>query len=367
MGAPTTRLSRTLRHAAIRGGLEAVSLVRAVGLGPVAAGRGIVFTLHHVRPAAETAPGPNAHLSVTPEFLSLAIETAEASGLTPVALEDLPRLLADPDDPRRFVEDRRCGKVVAKADLTVVRVVCRRHLHCAGAECRVDEVVADDRNRAIHERNDDPAADQVGVARIARVHRHGGVSQHGLGTRCRDDDPLVRTAALQGVADLPDAPALFDSDRFEVRHARLAAGTPVDECLRAICETAFVQSGECRPHGTTGHLVHRESRSTPVSRGAETTKLREDHAARLLHESIHSLQVALSTQAAPALPLVGDDLVQYELRRDGGVVDAREPERGPPAHPCPTRQQVFERDEERMSHVQAAGDVRWRHDDRERR
>ena len=103
MGAPTTRLSRTLRHAAIRGGLEAVSLVRAVGLGPVAAGRGIVFTLHHVRPAAETAPGPNAHLSVTPEFLSLAIETAEASGLTPVALEDLPRLLADPEDPRRFV------------------------------------------------------------------------------------------------------------------------------------------------------------------------------------------------------------------------------------------------------------------------
>jgi peptidoglycan/xylan/chitin deacetylase (PgdA/CDA1 family) len=40
---------------------------------------------------------------VTPEFLDLAIRAALECGLTPVALEDLPVLLADPADRRRFV------------------------------------------------------------------------------------------------------------------------------------------------------------------------------------------------------------------------------------------------------------------------
>jgi len=92
-----------MRHAAIRGGLELVSLLRAFGIGPAAGGRGVIFTLHHVRPAAERISGPNAHLSVTPEFLSEAIVAALGCGLTPAALEDLPRLLADPADTRRFV------------------------------------------------------------------------------------------------------------------------------------------------------------------------------------------------------------------------------------------------------------------------
>ena len=103
MGVPTTKLQRTLRHAAIRGGLELVALARALGLGPVAGGRGVVFTLHHVRPAADQIPGPNAHLAVTPEFLSEAISTALDCGLVPVALDELPHLLLDPRDTRRFV------------------------------------------------------------------------------------------------------------------------------------------------------------------------------------------------------------------------------------------------------------------------
>lgn len=103
MGVPTTRLKRILRHAAIRGGLELVALARAVGLGPVSGGRGVIFTLHHVRPEGEQGPGPNSHLSVTPAFLDEAIDTARACGLTPAALSDLPHLLADPTDPRKFV------------------------------------------------------------------------------------------------------------------------------------------------------------------------------------------------------------------------------------------------------------------------
>lgn len=94
---------RFLKHAAIRGGLEAVALTRAWRLWPAAAGRGVVFTLHHVRPAEAGPHDPNALLSVTPDFLDRAIRAALEWGLTPAALEDLPRLLADPADRRRFV------------------------------------------------------------------------------------------------------------------------------------------------------------------------------------------------------------------------------------------------------------------------
>ncbi|MDR7033582.1 polysaccharide deacetylase family protein [Mesorhizobium sp. BE184] len=94
---------RLLKHAVIRTGLEAVALSRAGALWPAAAGRGLIFTLHHVRPAREGRYDPNALLSVTPEFLDQAIRVCAESGLTPVALEDLPKLLADPNDTRRFV------------------------------------------------------------------------------------------------------------------------------------------------------------------------------------------------------------------------------------------------------------------------
>ncbi len=92
-----------VKRVAIQGGLEAVALSRAWRPWPAAGGRGLVFTLHHVRPAETKPHDPNALLSVTPQFLDQAIQAARESGLTPVALQDLPALLADPADSRRFV------------------------------------------------------------------------------------------------------------------------------------------------------------------------------------------------------------------------------------------------------------------------
>lgn len=92
-----------LKRAAIRIGLEAVALSPAGAFWPQAAGRGVIFTLHHVRPARADLFDANAHLSVTPEFLDQAIAVCRTSGFVPVALEALPGLLADPDDRRRFV------------------------------------------------------------------------------------------------------------------------------------------------------------------------------------------------------------------------------------------------------------------------
>jgi peptidoglycan/xylan/chitin deacetylase (PgdA/CDA1 family) len=93
---------RAVKHLLIRAGLEAAALPGAGRLFPSAAGRGMIFTLHHVRPARDHAFEPNAHLSITPEFLDEAIAAARQCGLTPVHLEDLPGLLADASDGRKF-------------------------------------------------------------------------------------------------------------------------------------------------------------------------------------------------------------------------------------------------------------------------
>ncbi|TAN17334.1 MAG: polysaccharide deacetylase [Rhizobiaceae bacterium] len=95
---------RLLKYGGIRAGLNAIALSRAASLFPAAAGRGLIFTLHHVLPQKETGKfTPNAILSVTPEFLETAIVTARQAGLTPVHLHDLPALLADPSDKRKFI------------------------------------------------------------------------------------------------------------------------------------------------------------------------------------------------------------------------------------------------------------------------
>lgn len=99
-GPVAVALRRKLKHATIQGGLEAVAAAAKAGLGRKAAGRGVIFTLHHVRPAETKAFDPAAHLSVTPEFLESAITTVKAAGYRPVALADLPAHLAAPPDDR---------------------------------------------------------------------------------------------------------------------------------------------------------------------------------------------------------------------------------------------------------------------------
>lgn len=96
-------MKNLLKQAAIVGGLEAISRLRLGGLFPAAAGRGLIFTLHHVRPKVPMRFEPNGHLEVTPDFLKDVIEECLAAGLTPIALEDLPERLADKADTRRYV------------------------------------------------------------------------------------------------------------------------------------------------------------------------------------------------------------------------------------------------------------------------
>ena len=96
-------VKRSLKYGVIRAGLEVASLPAVRAAFPALAGRGVIFTLHHVRPDEEaSAFAPNAHLSITPQFLEEAIEAALECGLVPVHLHDLPGLLADNSEKRSF-------------------------------------------------------------------------------------------------------------------------------------------------------------------------------------------------------------------------------------------------------------------------
>jgi hypothetical protein len=71
-------------------------------LAPYTQGSGVIFTLHHVRPAQEKAFAPNRILEVAPEFLDAVLDQVEDAGLDVVSLDEATRRLRD-DDARRFV------------------------------------------------------------------------------------------------------------------------------------------------------------------------------------------------------------------------------------------------------------------------
>lgn len=85
---------RSARRLAITAGLEVLSAPGLAGAFANPAARGIILTLHHVRPAHYLAHDPNAHLSVTPEYLDGVIRELGRLGHVPVRLDDVPALLA---------------------------------------------------------------------------------------------------------------------------------------------------------------------------------------------------------------------------------------------------------------------------------
>lgn len=86
----------------VTGGLEASAILNSLGLGRSLSGRGVIFTLHHVRPHVAQTAEPNRHLEVTPEFLDEAISAILDEGYLPIALSQLPDWLKN-GDPRRPV------------------------------------------------------------------------------------------------------------------------------------------------------------------------------------------------------------------------------------------------------------------------
>ncbi|TAU87665.1 polysaccharide deacetylase family protein [Rhizobium leguminosarum] len=98
----TGQFKRLGKRLAIGAGLEFSWLLSSAGLMREARGRGVVFTLHHVRPHVAEAFEPNAHLEITPRFLDAALRRLQREGYRFVPLGEVPALLAEPEGGRPF-------------------------------------------------------------------------------------------------------------------------------------------------------------------------------------------------------------------------------------------------------------------------
>ena len=266
-------------------------------------------------------------------------------------------------DDTALVHDRRHRQAVPAADLEVVRVVRGRDLHRSGAERRVDVVVGEDRDAAADQRKLDLAADEVPVPLVVRVHDDGGVAQHRLDPRGGDDDRVVPIA----VADRDQLAVDLLVLHLDVGEHAAQRGRPVDHPLGAVDQAVVVQPLEHGADGAVAALVHREALTRPVDALAEPAHLREDRAAVLGLPLPRALEERLATQLAAAGALGDQRLLHQRMHGDRGVVHARQVQGVVTLHPPAADQQVDQRVLERVPDVQAAGDVRRRDDDRERR
>ncbi len=94
---------KQLRNTLIRAGFDAISVsgLHHV-LRPVLGGVGIIFMLHHVRPACPVPFQPNRHLEVTPAFLRQTLAHLTRQNIDIVTLDEAHRRLTQQDFARRF-------------------------------------------------------------------------------------------------------------------------------------------------------------------------------------------------------------------------------------------------------------------------
>ena len=205
------------------------------------------------------------------------------------ALELLGAVLVDVGVQR---EDHDHGQIVAQRAGVVVEVVRASDLDAAGAEFGVDEIVGDDGDVAVAQRQLDQLADQVLVARVFRMHAERAVGQHGLGARGGDGQAAQRDALAvlvgdglravdEGVEDVPHVAVGFLGHHFQVGHGRQQLGIPVDQALAAVDQALFMQAHEGLDHAARHALVHGEVLARPVGGRAQAADLSGDRAAGL--------------------------------------------------------------------------------------
>jgi peptidoglycan/xylan/chitin deacetylase (PgdA/CDA1 family) len=94
---------KQLRNNVIRAGLGALYFSGAHHLlRPLLSGVGVIFMLHHVRPAREAGFQPNRHLEVTPEFLRATLSHLRSSNIDIVSMDELHERLVQGRFARRF-------------------------------------------------------------------------------------------------------------------------------------------------------------------------------------------------------------------------------------------------------------------------
>ena len=253
--------------------------------------------------------------------------------------------------------------------LVVGRIVGRRHLHAAGAELRVHQLIGDDRDGLVLQRQQAAAADEVLIARVGRVHRHGLVAEHRFRAGGGDDDEFVGLGLAlvveQRILQVPEVPLLLDHLDFLVGERGAGGGVPVHHAFAAVDEPLLVELHEDLLHAARIGRVHREPLAGPVARAAQLLELLDDDAAVLLLPGPDVFQELLAAEVVAVLhhALLAQRLFHHRLRGDAGVVGAGQPEHFLAVHARLAGEDVLDGVVQHVPHVEHARDVGRRDDD----
>ena len=196
------------------------------------------------------------------------------------------------------------------------------------------------------------------------MHGHGRVAEERFGPGGGDDD--VALARFERVADVVEGALFVGVVDFEVGQSGAAADAPVDHPLAAVDEALVVEVLEGGADGPAWSRVEREREAVPIARGAEAADLVVDDVAVLVDPLPDAVEERLAPEVVPGDPFEGQRSLHHHLRGDARVVLPGKPERLVTPHAVVASQRVFDRGPLGVSQVQLAGDVRRRHDDRER-
>jgi len=250
----------------------------------------------------------------------------------------------------------------------VVEVVRAGDLHAARAEGGVDEIIRDDGDVAVAQRQLDFLADQVLVARIVRVHAQRAVGQHrfragrGDGHAAQGDGLAVLVddglrAVDEGVEDVPHVAIGFFGLHFQVGHGGQQLRVPVDQALAAIDQSLFMQAHEGFDDAARHAVVHREVFARPVGRRAQAAHLLGDGVARLFFPFPDLFHEFFAAEVV-AGNLLGVELsFNHDLRGDAGVVGAGDEHGVVARHAAVAHQPVHDGLVEGVAHVERARHV----------
>src|SRR5690348_7571142 len=191
----------------------------------------------------------------------------------------------------------------------------------------------------------------------------GRVTEHGFWSRGGDDDELL--GAGEGIADVPELAFARFVDDFEIAEGRLAARAPIDHVAAAIDEILAIEAEKGFHNGAVHRRVECETFARPVAGDAEADHLLFDVAAAF---GLPLPDAALKFVAADFLALqafLGELAFNDDLRRDAGVVNAREPESAAAGHAAPADEDVDLGVFEHVADVDGAGDIGRRNGDGE--
>ena len=138
--------------------------------------------------------------------------------------------------------------------------------HRPRAKGRIGIFIGNDRDQTVTQRQLHHFAHNTRIARVAWVHRHRAIAQHGFGARGGDGDIVAHLsqgypafsvflnvfigfAARQNILEMPHVAVNFDILDFQVGDRGFKMRVPVDQPLAAIDQALVIHIDKNLDHG----------------------------------------------------------------------------------------------------------------------